>query len=81
MWKFGILHAQPWFGSPGLCPLVSLLHISRSASPPWPPPRLLLNSQIPDVPGVGTVLAKNQFLIGGQIQAVADSHDRSLSLG
>jgi hypothetical protein len=61
---------QPRIVRPRLCELSALLQVARGALPAWMPVRVLLDSQIPYVPGMGTVIPQHRLLGGRGLQPV-----------
>jgi hypothetical protein len=62
---------QPVIPGPGCGELTALLQVSRCAVAPAPPPRLLLDREVPHKPGVGAVLPHHNRLLRRGCQQVA----------
>jgi hypothetical protein len=61
---------EPRIVCAGIGELMSPLHPGRRPSPASTPPRLLLNAEIPYVPGVRTVPQEHDLLLGSRLKAV-----------
>jgi hypothetical protein len=61
---------QPRVFCPRLGELTALFQVSRCAFSAWPPVRVLLDGEIPYVPGVGAVIPQHRPLSGRRIQPV-----------
>jgi hypothetical protein len=70
--------SEPAECCPRLRQLPTLLCQARCRLTSWPPPRLLLDRQIPNEPGVRAVLAKCQLLRGRRQQAIS-GHESNLT--
>lgn len=57
--------------------LTTLSGVARDAAAAGPPPGLLLDGQVPHIPGVGTVLPQDELLFGCWLQPVS-GHDSNL---
>jgi hypothetical protein len=62
---------QPWVLRPGLGKLPALFQEARYTGPARTPVRVLLDGEVPDVPGVRAVAAQHRFLGGRGKQPVA----------
>ena len=62
--------SQPRVLSPRLRELPTLLQVTRSARPARMPVRVLLDREVPHVPGVRAVVPQHRFLGGGGEQPV-----------
>ena len=76
-----LLHRRRTLGQPRLSgtrlgQLPPTFRTPRRAPPARPPPRLLLNSQIPHKPGIRTMAPENTHLRRCRIQPVPDRHNR-----
>ena len=69
---------QPWVLGAGGGELPTLLQVARSALLTWTPVRVLLDSEVPHVPGVAAVVGQHGFLGEGGEQPVT-SHTNILS--
>ena len=75
---------QPWVLRPGLGELPALFQEARYAGPARTPVRALLDSEVPDVPGVRAVAAQHRSLggrgkqpIAGHVNTLANATDIS----
>jgi hypothetical protein len=62
--------SQPRIVRAGGGELPALLHVARCDPAPWTPPRVLLDCQVPHVPGVRAVPQQDLFLLSGGLQTV-----------
>ena len=69
---------QPWVLHPGGSELSALLQVARGTLPAWVPVGVLLDGQIPYVPGVTAVLLQHRLLGGRGAQPVS-GHTNTLS--
>jgi hypothetical protein len=77
MWRSG------WFPLRRLWPTADagVIDIAGRPAPARPPPGLLLDGQVPHVPGLVAMQPQHLFLLRRRAQAVADSHEQNVASG
>ncbi len=70
---------EPRVLCPGLGELPTLFQVARRARPAWTPVRVLLDREVPYVPGVSTVLAQGYLLVGRGTQPIP-RHTNTLAI-
>jgi hypothetical protein len=63
--------SQPRVLGAGGCELTALFQVAWSTLPAWPPMPVLLDGQVPHVPGVGAVVTQRSFLDRQWKQSIA----------
>ena len=61
---------EPVITGAGGSELPGLLQVPRRGVPPGPPPRLLLNGEVPHVPGIRAVPQQRVSLRGGRLKTI-----------
>jgi hypothetical protein len=70
--------SQPWVLGSGLGELSALFHVARHALAARVPVGVLLDGQVPDVPGMAAVVPQHRFLRGCGVEPVP-GHTNTLS--
>jgi hypothetical protein len=71
--------SQPLVLRAGIGQLTTLNQITRCTTAPGTPPRLLLDGQVPNEPGMGAVSGEDSLLRGERSQAVAGHKSKLLT--